>query len=518
MKSILILVTLAAGSSMAAAQTQFPAVQRRPRVDPQIPAANFVRAIEEFQAAYAQHGPIRNGVELETLNIELDESVVWYLQGRQELDIQRLHRLTNSLLKPPPAPAEVLARALQVAIQPPVFALTPPKSAQAPSDDVRPAPVAKLYSLYPLSWTVQDGGGKPLELKLRLRSPAGAVLETKSFAIQPGDAPAAFASSVELPVPPADSPCGVWTVEIVGPFERPITAARWPVVPRSLEEFKEESRAKLGAISTGDAFVKDAIMSCLARIARLSDIPSQSESSQFFVDPCKRMEELTQEIAGILKGKDIYKRRAGDLWRVVQVGDKRQVELRVFAPPAAAEGATLPLVIALPGFGGDENSFFEYYADGELITLAEALGFIVASPRMEIHGQPFVLSLFDHVVAALGDDYNIDAARIYVLGVGPTGGGKASVLARFRADRIAAVACIAGGDLSPGGTPCTGLILGGPVDAWEPAEKLAKKAQKAQSFFPSVGIEYRSLDYHGSWLAVGSGIDIAVPWLLERKR
>lgn len=498
MKAIRVLTAVLALAGLCAAQEGRGQAKPKDEFQAVTTRATFYRLFGEVQSALAARGPVADAKEFERINREYDAAIFLYLQGRKELDVVKLKTLIDSVLVPPPSPAEVAARCLQVELDPPVYILSKPVK-----------PTAHVTTMVPLTWT----GDKPLELKLRARPASGAALESAAFTIAPSAEPVLVDVKVDLPAPGEGSACGVWTVELAGPFERTIEVASWPVVPRSLDAVRTENEAKLAALKTDNTFLQEAQRTFAARNALLTDQPSPKRPREFLLDPCRRMAELDVEIQALAAGKDAYKRLKGDNWRVIRLTEKKQMPVRIFAPEAAAKGDYVPLVIALHAQGMDENYFFEVSGGGKLPIAAEGMGFLLAVPGIDFK---FEVSEFDALVNALGDDYQIDPKRIYVLGHS-VGGAQAAEIARLRGDRVAAMGGIGGGDLSSGGKPSPGLIMAGGVDPIQTVEQLQKKTQKAQERFGGVGIAFQTIDHYGCYLMLEPGIEILMPWLLEHK-
>jgi predicted peptidase len=106
---------------------------------------------------------------------------------------------------------------------------------------------------------------------------------------------------------------------------------------------------------------------------------------------------------------------------------------RVYVPKGYSPAAPAPLVIALHGLGGTEDSFFDLYSK-QPVALAERHGFLMAAPlgfRVDgfygaMLGGPtdpasrrrLALSEQDvmDVLRLMRAHYNVDASRIYLLG------------------------------------------------------------------------------------------------------
>ena len=139
-------------------------------------------------------------------------------------------------------------------------------------------------------------------------------------------------------------------------------------------------------------------------------------------------------LAAVKKGADPFKGRTGSMERhYVLDGANEVMPYRVYVPPGYRAATPAPLVIALHGLGGNEDSFFDGYS-GVPVTLAERHGLLMAAPlgyrvdgfygatlggapdavmrrRLELSEQDVI-----NVVRLMRDHYNVDPARIYLIG------------------------------------------------------------------------------------------------------
>ncbi len=138
--------------------------------------------------------------------------------------------------------------------------------------------------------------------------------------------------------------------------------------------------------------------------------------------------------AGAKGGKDPFAKRTGDFERHHLLDGANEVmPYRVYVPTTYAPTRALPLVIALHGLGGTEDSFFESYAK-LTPTLAEQHGFLLAAPlgyRVDgFYGSP-LMGVSDaaaqrrteysekdvlEVLRLMKAHYKVDESRIYLLG------------------------------------------------------------------------------------------------------
>ena len=139
-------------------------------------------------------------------------------------------------------------------------------------------------------------------------------------------------------------------------------------------------------------------------------------------------------LAAAKGGKDPFKGKTGDFERhYLLEGPNEVMPYRVYVPKAYSPTAGAPLVIALHGLGGNEDSFFDQYAKLPP-QLAEKHGFLLAAPngfRVDgFYGSPIMgggdaaarrrveASEKDvlEVVRLMRATYKVDESRIYLIG------------------------------------------------------------------------------------------------------
>jgi len=173
--------------------------------------------------------------------------------------------------------------------------------------------------------------------------------------------------------------------------------------------------------------------------------------------------DATREIAAaenvlraLERGRDPFARKTGDLKRHYSFAEAGEIMPYHLYVPAGYTGRPLPLVVALHGNGGDENSFF---TQDTLRTLAEERGYLVVAPLgYRVDGRygagttqdPAVrrrraLSEADvmNVLDLVRKQYAVNDDRIYLLGYSMGAGGAWHLGTKFP-DRWAALACFAG--------------------------------------------------------------------------
>jgi predicted esterase len=278
----------------------------------------------------------------------------------------------------------------------------------------------------------------------------------------------------------------------------------------SLDAARAENERRLNCISTPE--VGDCVRICRARNALLTDLPGSENSAQFMLDLVVLAREVSREIDLLERGENPYRRRPGDHWRIITVGDG-EVPARLYAPARACTDEPAPLIIALHGAGADENVFPDAYGMGVIKRLADEHGFLLVSPRVGyFSAAPLVL---DSIIEAASRDYAVDAQRIYLLGHS-MGGGIVTAWCRMRPNRIAAACTIAGiGGFPPGASIPPVLVIAAELDELVPAERVQRSAERAID--AGLPLAFRLIKGYGHTLVVGAVQPEVVPWLLEHR-
>jgi predicted esterase len=168
---------------------------------------------------------------------------------------------------------------------------------------------------------------------------------------------------------------------------------------------------------------------------------------------------LSEEIAAahemldsLTTGKSPLLNKRGDIhWAYQSAVDKTPQPYRLFVPSKYEPNKAYPLIVALHGMGGNENSFFDSYAKGALKDEAEKRGYVIVCPKgrgpadMYLgNAQKDVLDAMTHVRQL----YNIDPDRIYLMGHS-MGGYGTWITAVNQPELFAALAPISGGAIPP---------------------------------------------------------------------
>ncbi len=210
----------------------------------------------------------------------------------------------------------------------------------------------------------------------------------------------------------------------------------------------------------------------------------------------------------ITKSQNPLKSLRGDYrWAYRSEVDKELQPYRVFVPAKYDPAKPTPLVVALHGMGGDENSYFTAYDNGIIKREAEARGYLVVCPKgrgtASMYAGTAERDVMD-VIAAMRRDYNVDADRIYLTGHSMGGYGTWSIAPKYP-DLFAAIAPIAGGGL-PGSLSkikhVPEIVVHGDKDPTVSVERSRVMVKAAQE----LGIEIKYIEVPG-----GNHSDIVVP-------
>ena len=214
----------------------------------------------------------------------------------------------------------------------------------------------------------------------------------------------------------------------------------------------------------------------------------------------------------ITKNQNPLRTMKGDFrWAYRSEVDKELQPYRVFVPAKYDAAKPMPLIVALHGMGGDENSYFTAYDNGIVKREAEARGYLVVCPKgrgsASMYAGDAERDVMD-VIAAMRRDYNIDADRIYLTGHSMGGYGTWSIAPKYP-DMFAALAPIAGGGMPSSLSKIKHvpqIVIHGDKDPTVPVERSRVMVKAAKE----LGIEIKYIEVPG-----GNHTDIAVPAMKE---
>jgi len=208
------------------------------------------------------------------------------------------------------------------------------------------------------------------------------------------------------------------------------------------------------------------------------------------------------------KKSDPWATRKGDLHKAYRSGvDNSLQPYRVYVPNSYDGTKSYPLIIALHGMGGDENSYFDSYQQGLFKTLAEKHGYLVACPKGRQSASMYVGAAEKDVMDVLAEMrrvYKVDASRVYLTGHSMGGYGTWS-LAMSHPDVFAALAPISGGGIPAGMARLKNvpqIVIHGDDDKTVPVERSREMVEAGKK----AGAEIKYIEVKG-----GSHVSVAAP-------
>lgn len=196
------------------------------------------------------------------------------------------------------------------------------------------------------------------------------------------------------------------------------------------------------------------------------------------IDFGEQLKDATSMLDALSSGSHPFAARRGEFKKAYRSkADNTLQPYQMFVPAAYDKSKPFPLVIALHGMGGDENSYFLAYGQGAFKLEAEKHGYIVACPKgrkpASMYAGDAEKDVMD-VIAEVRRDYNIDPDRIYLTGHSMGGYGTWSV-AMNHPDVFAALAPISGGANNPAAMSKIAhipqLVVHGDADPTVPVER-----------------------------------------------
>jgi poly(3-hydroxybutyrate) depolymerase len=264
--------------------------------------------------------------------------------------------------------------------------------------------------------------------------------------------PAAGPFTIRAALPKA--PNGDYTIEVrlVADGELPAAARgafvkSMPLHIDMLAESVEQLRARLAK-----APKKDGLSTAEYAIA-LYERADAGELNPARVNFREEFGAANAILSGLDAGKDPFAGKHGDGRRAYRSAvDNTLQPYRLFVPESYDGSKSTPLLVALHGMGGDENSMFDSYANGLLKREAERVGFIVACPKgrdpASMYRGTAEKDVLD-VMAEVQRTYRIDSTRIYLMGHSMGAYGTWSI-AMNQPDLFAALGPISGGGFTAG--------------------------------------------------------------------
>lgn len=247
--------------------------------------------------------------------------------------------------------------------------------------------------------------------------------------------------------------------------------------------------------------------SVLYRIS-LFDLANAREINFDRIDFANQLKDARWMLDLLETGKDPFDETRGDFKKAyLSKVDNTIQPYRVYVPSNYDGSKAFPLVVALHGMGGDENSYFEAYNKGAFKIEAEKHGYIVACPKGRKPTSMYVgdaeRDVMD-VIEEMKRAYRIDPDRIYLTGHSMGGFGTWSI-AINHPGMFAALAPIAGGVTNPASMSKIAhipqLVIHGDKDPTVPVDRSRVMVEMGKK----LGVELKFIEVpggdHGSVVA-----------------
>jgi predicted esterase len=297
----------------------------------------------------------------------------------------------------------------------------------------------------------------------------------------------------------------------------PVTRTATVHIERGLGAQVQAAKARMTRLEARlKADHKDALAATLPSAQyRLSlyDLANAGEIGFERIDFQSEVQEAIAMIEALETGRDPFASRRGDFRKAyLSKVDHTFQPYRVFVPSSYDGSKAFPLVIALHGMGGDENSYFDGYDRGAFTREAQKHGYIVACPKGRKPASMYRGDAEKDVLDVLAEmlrDYRIDADRVYLTGHSMGGFGTWSV-SMNHPEVFAAIAPISGGVLNPAGVSKIAhvpeLIVHGDADKTVSVEN----SRAVVAMGKKLGIEMKYIEVPG-----GSHVDVVAPHFKE---
>lgn len=237
------------------------------------------------------------------------------------------------------------------------------------------------------------------------------------------------------------------------------------------------------------------------------------------------LSRASERLTLIAKGENPLQTARGDMhWAYHSEVDNSLQPYRMFIPSNYDAKKSWPLVVALHGMGGDENSFFAAYNNGEIKKYAETRGYLVVCPKGRGPTSMYMGSaerdVLD-VIAEMKREFSIDDSRVYLTGHSMGGYGTWSISVNHP-DLFAAIAPIAGGG-NPfvvaklrGAVHIPQLVIHGDKDPTVPVDESRKMVKAAQEL--GIKVKYNEIPGGDHSNIVVPGLKDIFDWFDEHRR
>lgn len=268
-----------------------------------------------------------------------------------------------------------------------------------------------------------------------------------------------------------------------------------------------------GAIKTRAASVaaklmteqKNDLLKAIPSVEYAASMIDLVNSGQLSIDRADIKSAITKAASTldqIDKGINPLRAIHGDIYWAYRSAVDNTIQPYRFYIPKNYDGKTKwPMIVALHGMGGDENSFFSGYDDGAIRRMAEVRGYIVVCPKGRGPVSMYLASAERDVIDVIKEmkrDFSIDDDRVYLMGHSMGGYGTWSIAVNHP-DMFAAI-----GPISGGGTPLSTprlkaitrvpwIVVHGDNDPTVPVEESRKMVKAGKE----LGIEINYIEVPG---------------------
>ena len=304
---------------------------------------------------------------------------------------------------------------------------------------------AITVSLQPLFTSDRIAAAKLSALAVLMRAGQDVANLGPKTAIDPAKSP--FTEKIEIPA----EPDGNYLIQIrlteandTAPAAlHSVFVKDLPIHVEALEGEAQKLRDRLAKMGSGGSPALQTAQYALALYER-ADRGDANPRGYDFKREFASAEELLNAVSA---GRDPFAGKHGDFRRAyLSKVDGALQPYRLFIPDTYDGSKPAPMVVALHGMGGDENTMFDAYGR-ELTRDAQAHGFIVAAPKGREPASMYRGSAEQDVLDVMAEverDYKIDRSRVYLMGHSMGGYGTWSI-AMDHPDLFAALGPISGG-------------------------------------------------------------------------
>ncbi|MEJ7607422.1 MAG: PHB depolymerase family esterase [Bryobacteraceae bacterium] len=240
------------------------------------------------------------------------------------------------------------------------------------------------------------------------------------------------------------------------------------------------------------------------------------------IDWSRELKSAASIVAALEAGTDPFSGRKGDMRQAyLSAVDNSLQPYRLYVPSSYDSAKATPIVIALHGMGGDENTLLDRYGSKVLMEEAEKQGFLLAAPKgrepASMYRESAETDVLD-VLAQVRKQYRIDDARIYLIGHSMGAFGTWSI-AMNHPDLFAALGAVSGGGNEEGLENIKRIpqyIVHGDSDKTVPVKSSRSMVAAAKEL--AIPVEYVEIPGGGHGDAFVPSIPKMFEWLAKQRK